>query len=119
MASKRRIAGFKKGIKSERYAAFYLRLKGYRILKQRYKTPVGEIDLIARRGKTIAFIEVKARKNFAGAIESITPHQRRRIERAASLFASTIKGGTLLRFDALLVSGWKIKHLLSAWRMGE
>lgn len=119
-----RIRRFKKGINAERYAALWLRCKGYQILETRYKTPVGEIDLIARRGKTYAFIEVKARANFTKAKESITPHQRRRIERAASLFASNIKatnsvGAPLLRFDAILVSGWKIKHLESAWRMSE
>ncbi len=119
-----RIANFKKGINSERYAALYLKLFAYRILEQRYKTPVGEIDLIARRGNVIVFIEVKARANFISAKESITPNQRRRIERAASLYASKFKGmntkeGPRLRFDAILVSGWKLKHIVSAWRFGE
>ena len=119
MADGGRIRRFKKGINAERYAALWLRCKGYQILETRYKTPVGEIDLIARRGKTYAFIEVKARANFTKAKESITPHQRRRIERAASLFASNIKSDPNLRFDAILVSGWKLKHIVSAWRMGE
>ena len=114
-----RIARFQKGINAERYAAFILKLKGYRILERRYKTPVGEIDLIARRGKTTAFIEVKARKDFIQAKESITAHQRRRIERAASLYMSKLKGNPHLRFDAILVSGWKLKHLVNAWRVGE
>lgn len=119
MIKGKRIARFKKGLKAERYAALYLKLFGYRILGRRYKTPVGEIDLIARRGRTVVFVEVKARDNFISAKESITPHQRRRIERAASLYASKIKGSPRLRFDAILVSGWKLKHIVSAWRHGE
>lgn len=114
-----RIARFKKGLKAERYAALYLNLFGYRILEQRYKTPVGEIDLIARRGRTVVFIEVKARANLISAKESITPHQRRRIERAASLYMRKLKGDDLLRFDAILVSGWKLKYIKGAWRHGE
>lgn len=119
MADKGRIARFKKGLNAERYASVYLMLKGYRILEQRYKTPVGEIDIIARRGKTFVFIEVKARTNITKAIESITPTQRRRIERAASLYASKLRGDAPLRFDAVLVSGWRLKHIVSAWRYGE
>lgn len=119
MADKGRIARFKKGLQAERYARFYLMLKGYHILEQRYKTPVGEIDLIARRGKVFVFIEVKARRNITKAIESITPHQRRRIERAASLYASRLKSNPPLRFDAVLVAGWKLRHIVSAWRYGE
>lgn len=119
MADKGRIARFKKGLHAERYASAYLMLKGYRILEQRYKTPVGEIDIIARRGKTFVFIEVKARTDITKAIESITPHQRRRIERAASLYASNLKANPPLRFDAVLVAGWKLKHIRSAWRYGE
>lgn len=67
-------------------AAWYLRAKGYRILASRYKTPVGEIDLIAKRGKTLAFCEVKYRANERAAREAITAHQRRRIERAATAY---------------------------------
>jgi len=114
-----RIARFKKGIKAERFAALFLMIKGYKILEKRYKTPVGEIDLIARRGNTVAFIEVKARKNITLAKESITPHQRRRIERAASLYNSKLSSNNILRFDAILVSGWRLKHIKNAWRLGE
>ncbi len=63
--------------------ALLLRLKGYRILAQRYRTPVGEIDLIALRGKRLAFIEVKRRKTRDDAAWSLPTRQRRRIVRAA------------------------------------
>lgn len=65
---------------------WHLRLRGYRVLARRYRTPVGEIDIIARRGQLIAFIELKARRTKALAIESITPKQRNRIRRAAGAF---------------------------------
>lgn len=74
------------GRRAEALAAWYLRAKGYRILEQRYKTPVGEIDLIAKRGNMIAFCEVKRRSNEQIARHSITLKQRSRIVRAASAF---------------------------------
>ncbi len=74
------------GRRAEIISAWLLRLKGYRILAQRFKTPVGEIDLIAKRASIIAFVEVKARPSAAAAMESVSARQRRRIARAALLF---------------------------------
>ena len=74
------------GRRAEILSAWLLRLKGYRILARRFKTPVGEIDLIAKRASTIAFIEVKARPTAAAAMESVSARQRRRITRAALVF---------------------------------
>ncbi|MEM6834494.1 MAG: YraN family protein [Sphingomonadales bacterium] len=78
----------RKGRRAETLAAWYLRLKGYAIIEHRYKSPVGEIDLIARRGNTLVFVEVKARKTVDLALEAITPHQQTRILRAAHYFIS-------------------------------
>ena len=74
----------RRGRRAETLAAWYLRLKGYRILARRYRTPVGEIDLIARRGRLVAFVEVKQRPSDAEGAEAITATSRRRIARAAS-----------------------------------
>ena len=63
-----------------------LRLTGWRILARRYATPAGEIDIVARRGTLIAFIEVKHRKERQGALEAISARQRRRIENAATIY---------------------------------
>jgi len=110
---------YKAGMAAERLAALVLRLKGYRILAHRYKTPVGEIDLIARRGRVLAFIEVKSRKNKAGALDSVTPHMQSRIERAAHYYIAGHKKAAAaeFRFDVFVVMPpffWQ--HLDNAWR---
>lgn len=79
---------YRAGLRAEAGAVFYLRLKGYRILARRWKTPVGEIDIIALRGGRIAFVEVKRRKTFEAAEASITPQLRRRVRRAADIWLS-------------------------------
>lgn len=107
------------GRRAEFMSAWFLRLKGYRILAQRFKTPVGEIDLIARRGSVIAFIEVKARPSAAAAIESVSARQRARIARAALIFLQ--KRPDLaehqMRFDLILVTpGQWPSHMVDSWR---
>lgn len=74
------------GRRAERLAAWYLRAKAYRILGQRFKTPMGEIDLIAKRGASLVFVEVKQRASERAAREAITPNQRARILKAAGLY---------------------------------
>lgn len=116
-ASRRR--AHSRGHKAETWAALLLRLKGYRILARRYKTPVGEIDLIVRRGRVVAFVEVKARADQDQARQSITARQRHRIARAATHFIALNPGlaDADLRFDAVLVSpGALPTHLPGAWR---
>src|SRR5260221_9525361 len=75
-----------RGRRAEAIAAWFLRLKFYRILARRYRTPVGEIDLIARRGRTIVFVEVKQRPSEAEGLDAVTPAASRRIARAADLW---------------------------------
>lgn len=77
---------YDKGLWAETLAVLLLRLKGYRILSRRFKTPFGEIDVIARRGKTVAFIEVKQRPDLTQALEAVTPFTQARIRQAATLF---------------------------------
>jgi putative endonuclease len=104
---------------AETAAALWLMLKGYRILARRWRSPAGEIDLIARRGGTIAFIEVKRRATAEGAAEAITPRQRDRIARAAAAFlaARPALSGLDARFDAVLIAPRRIpRHLRDAWR---
>lgn len=74
------------GLMAESFAAFYLRMKGYKILAQRFKTPVGEIDLVARRGKVLAFIEVKARDSRDAALTAVTPKMHQRLSRAGEWY---------------------------------
>jgi len=108
-----------RGRRAEALCAWLLRLKGYRILARRLRTPQGEIDLIARRGRVLAFVEVKARATKASAVESIGEHQRRRIERAALRFVAGRSDLADLqpRFDVMIVvPGRAPIHLRGAWR---
>src|SRR6185503_19668122 len=84
-ASRRR-AAYLRGHAGERLAALRLMLAGYRILARRYRTKLGEIDLIARRGNVVAFIEVKRRAELVTGLEAVTPQARARIRRAAELY---------------------------------
>ncbi|SON53626.1 hypothetical protein HDIA_0085 [Hartmannibacter diazotrophicus] len=85
-ARERRQKAEKRGIMAEHVVAIALRLKGYRILARRYRTPVGEIDLVVRRGRLVAFVEVKARGDIDTAAEAVTPRTRRRVIQAARLY---------------------------------
>jgi putative endonuclease len=76
------------GHRAETIALWYLRLKGYRLLARRFKTPLGEIDLIMRRRHTLVFVEVKARRSVDDSLFAVTPQQSRRIASAASYFAA-------------------------------
>src|SRR5687767_6692147 len=83
MADRSRIRAERQGRWAELAALWALRMKGYRLLACRYKCGQGEIDLIMRRGRVTAFIEVKIRSNADAAIGSVTPFQVRRISAAA------------------------------------
>jgi len=110
----------------ETLGAWVLRFKGYRIIARRHRTPVGEIDIVARRGNTLVFVEVKARIDTATAAAAITRHQQARIIRAAEAFLQNRRDLAHLdiRFDALLVTQgaqlgkWPI-HIVDAWRPGD
>jgi putative endonuclease len=83
--SEKRVRAYRHGLLAETIAALLLRLKGHRIIARRYKTPVGEIDLVALKGKRLAFVEVKQRKTFDEAGWSLPTRARRRIVRAAHI----------------------------------
>ena len=107
------------GRAAEVFCALSLWLRGYRILARRFKTPLGEIDIVARRGSVLAFVEVKARINFDQAAQSISMQQRNRIARAAEIFLQRHPSQTRrrMRFDAMLVAPWRIpRHIRDAWR---
>jgi putative endonuclease len=99
---------------AERWAEIYLRLKGYRVLARRYKTPVGEIDLIVRRGRVIAFVEVKARPDQDSGLYAISPTAQRRISRAAELWLAKHPDARAfdVRFDAIVIMRGKLPHHL-------
>ncbi len=110
---------YSKGLWSETLAAWFLRLKGYRILEERYKTPVGEIDLIAQKGTVLAFVEVKARKLMDDALQAVTPRMKTRISRAAQYYISQNPESASqdMRFDLIAVAPpFYCQHLDNAWR---
>lgn len=116
-ANKHRAVAF--GRRAEALAAWWLRLKGYRILARDRRSSAGEIDLIAARGRRIAFVEVKARGDLTAAAEALSANQRRRIQRAAEGFLAgrTDLAGFDVRFDVVLVRPWALPiHVADAWR---
>ena len=107
------------GRRAESLAAWWLRLKGYRILARDFRVPVGEINLIARRGTILAFVEVKARKTAEAAPDALQPRQQRRIARAAGAFLQQrpALASQRLRFDVIwIVPGRLPCHISDAWR---
>lgn len=116
-----RRAAERQGRAAERLCALRLRLTGWRILARRYATPVGEVDIVARRGALVAFIEVKHRRDAREALETITARQRTRIERAATVFLSRHPRWRklALRFDVMVVTpGRWPRRVTDAWRPG-
>jgi len=116
-ASPERIAAFRTGLSAEARAAAYLMAKGYRILAKRFRTPHGEIDVVAKRRNLIAF-EVKARASLDEAAFAVTPRQQARIINAAQawLVAHPEHAEFELRFDAILIAPRHLpRHLLAAF----
>jgi putative endonuclease len=106
---------------AETLAALSLRLRGYQVVARRFRTPLGEIDLIVRRGRLLAFVEVKARVDRDQALEAIGFRQRERTERSAELFLALHPRyrDYSLRFDVVAVRPWRLPHhLRDAWRPG-
>jgi putative endonuclease len=120
MPAAKRSAAFQLGVSAEGRAALFLAAKGYRTLAKRWKTPVGEIDLVVKRGNLIAFVEVKARAKLDAAAESVLPRQKKRIIAAAEawLAAHPEHAGYDMRFDAVLIAPGKLpQHIVSAFEI--
>jgi putative endonuclease len=112
-------AARKVGRRAEVIAALWLMAKGYRILGFRLDTPLGEIDLLAQRGKVLAVVEVKQRKTIEDALDAVKPAQRERLRRAAAHLAAH-RGGLrdlTARLDLVAIApGRPPRHLSDAWR---
>lgn len=117
-ASPERVAAFRTGLSAESRAAAYLIAKGYRILAKRFRTPYGEIDLVARKRNLLAFVEVKARASLDDAAWAVTPRQQQRIINAAQAWLMTHPEHAEfeMRFDAMLIAPRSLpRHLLAAF----
>ena len=108
----------KRGRGAETLACWYLRLKGWRILARRARVPGGEVDIVARRGSTLAFVEVKARANDAAAAFALDDWRLRRVAVAAERRAPRyMRTGDDIRVDALfLVPRRWPWHLPDVWQ---
>jgi putative endonuclease len=113
-----RQAAFRLGLSAESRAAAYLIAKGYRIVARRWRSPVGEIDIVARRRRVLVFVEVKARVRLDDAAESVTERQKRRVVAAAEAWLATHPDDVScdIRFDAVLVAPRAIpRHIPAAF----
>jgi len=118
VAAPERVAAFRTGLSAEARAAAYLMAKGYRILAKRFRTPHGEIDLVARRRHLLVFVEVKARASLDEAAYAVTPRQQRRIIDAAQgwLVGHPEHAEFDMRFDVMLIAPRHLpRHLLAAF----
>jgi putative endonuclease len=113
-----RQVAFKFGLSAESRAAAYLFAKGHRIVARRWRSPVGEIDIVARRRGTLIFVEVKARERLDDAAEAVIVRQQRRIIAAAEawLAAHPEDANRDIRFDVVLVAPKSLpRHIMAAF----
>ncbi|WOS63073.1 YraN family protein [Sinorhizobium fredii] len=114
----RKLRALKRGHLAEYRAALCLIVKGYRIIAMRYRTKLGEIDIIARRGDLIACVEVKARASFEGAVFAVSDTAQRRIRAASDIWLSRQADFHRLsvRYDIVAVMPWRWpRHLPDAF----
>lgn len=109
------------GRRAERLVALYLQLKAYTILERRYRSPHGEIDVIARRGKTLAFIEVKQRGRAEDGLEPVTARSEKRILRTGEVYLTRnpryVEQDYALRYDLIVLTGrFSIDHRKDVFR---
>ncbi len=110
------------GLFSEELATKYLIDNGFSILENRYKSKYGEIDIIASKGKSLHFVEVKKRNSEIEGLYSITNRQKSRIENTAEIYLSKLNNHIFedIFFDVIILSKFfKMKHIMSAWRAGD
>lgn len=95
----------KLGERGEGLAVKFLKRKGYKLIKQNYKTPIGEIDIIARDGETLVFVEVKTRESieYGHPFEAVNWRKKRKIEKVALLYLKRLKEIPSCRFDVVSI----------------
>ncbi|HMO75661.1 MAG TPA: YraN family protein [Sphingopyxis sp.] len=114
----KRAAAEARGRKAERRAAWWLRLHGWRIVGQRLRVPVGEVDLVARRGRTVAFVEVKWRDRVEELDFAIDQYRLRRVAAAAEMLAPRFaRPHDDIRIDVMLLAPGRLpRHLVHVWQ---
>ena len=114
------------GLKGEKVACNFLKRQGYRILERNYRSPFGEVDIIARKGKSLVFCEVKTRSggDMEEALEAVDTVRQGRLGRAASYYLSAVGDHrSECRFDVIALlrdgGGWRIEHVEDAFEVGR
>jgi putative endonuclease len=113
-----RVKAFRLGLSAESRAAMLLIAKAYRIVARRWKTPFGEIDIVARRRRTLLFVEVKARDTIDAGLEAVTERSKRRIVDAAEFWLAQHPDDVTaeIRFDVIVVApGTMPRHIANAF----
>jgi putative endonuclease len=113
-----RVKAFRLGLSAESRAAMLLIAKAYHIVARRWKTPMGEIDIVARRRRTLLFVEVKARDTIDAGLEAVTERGKRRIVDAAQFWLAQHPGDVTaeVRFDVIVVApGAMPRHVVNAF----
>jgi len=113
-----RQVAFRLGLSAESRAAALMIAKGYRIAARRFRSPVGEVDIVARRRKTLVFVEVKARERLDDAAEAVIGRQQRRIIAAAEAWLASHPDDIdcNVRFDVVLVAPKSMpRHIMAAF----
>jgi putative endonuclease len=107
----------RRGRIGEAAAALWLNCQGWSIVARRVRTPVGEVDLIARRGRTTLFVEVKTRATRGEIDFAIDQHRLSRVAAAASMLAPRhARPGDDIRVDVILLAPWTLpRHIRNAW----
>jgi len=116
--NRKRVAAFRLGLSAESRAAMLLIAKAYRIQARRWKTPFGEVDIVARRRRDLVFVEVKARQTLDDAAEAVTERGKRRIVNAAELWLAHHPDDAqcAIRFDVILIAPGKMpRHIVNAF----
>lgn len=116
---KQKNTGWAKGLHYEKKALQFLKTQNYQIIKHRYLSPYGEIDIIGARNRLLIAFEIKARKNKDNIREAITARQKNRIEQSLLHFIAmnTEFANYDLRFDALLYTYKEVLHIPNAWEV--
>lgn len=105
------------GRRAEWIAGLTLALQGFSILERRFKAPSGEVDIIAKRGRLLVFVEVKTRASIGDALAAVTPAVKRRVSAAAAMFLARRPdlAACDMRYDVIALAGWRLSHIKAAW----
>jgi putative endonuclease len=108
------------GATGEDRAVSFLARRGLRIVERNYRCKVGELDIVARDGGVLVFVEVRSRRSdeFGSALDAISVHKRRKVTRVAAVYLAHRRPAfDQARFDVIAITGTELVHIKDAWRL--